>query len=168
MLVPGAQGQKSVFPDGVQVDHISENTVGHGVRVRGISNGDTPAAGDVGETKTVEVLSNVTTNTSTPTTIASLTLTEGVWSVSTLSYSDNTASQTGHNAYIYVKGVTPTTPPKNVLTQSVPAGSALSICFPAQTVTITSADADKTIVLKQLALTAAGAGRGSISAVRIA
>jgi hypothetical protein len=48
-FIPGADGDKSVFKDGIQVDHLSENTVGHGVRVRGISNGDTPAAGDVGE-----------------------------------------------------------------------------------------------------------------------
>lgn len=51
-LVPGAQGQKSVFADGIQVDHLSENTVGHGVRVKGISDPTTypVIAGDVGET----------------------------------------------------------------------------------------------------------------------
>jgi hypothetical protein len=28
-FIPGADGNKSIFKDGIQVDHISENTVGH-------------------------------------------------------------------------------------------------------------------------------------------
>jgi len=79
-FVPGADGDKSVFKDGIQVDHLSENTVGHGVRVRGISNGDTPAAGDVGEVKRV-VTSLSTVTDSTFGTTAALNIGDGVWSI---------------------------------------------------------------------------------------
>lgn len=50
-FVPGADGDKSVFKDGIQVDHVSENTVGHGARVRGISDPTTypVISGDIGE-----------------------------------------------------------------------------------------------------------------------
>lgn len=48
-LIPGADNEKVVCKDGIQVDHLSENTVGHGVRVRGISDGSAVVAGDVGE-----------------------------------------------------------------------------------------------------------------------
>lgn len=50
-IIAGAVGSKAVFPDGAQIDHLSENTVGHGVRVRGISDPTTypVIAGDVGE-----------------------------------------------------------------------------------------------------------------------
>jgi hypothetical protein len=52
-LVAGNIGEKVQCPDGIQVDHLSENTVGHGVRVRGISDPTTypVLAGDVGESK---------------------------------------------------------------------------------------------------------------------
>jgi hypothetical protein len=51
-LIPGADNEKVVCKDGIQVDHLSENTVGHGTRVRGISDPTTypVIAGDVGET----------------------------------------------------------------------------------------------------------------------
>ena len=50
-LISGDLGSKSIFPDGLQSDHLSENSVGHGVRVRGISDPTTypVLTGDVGE-----------------------------------------------------------------------------------------------------------------------
>lgn len=30
-LIPGNANEKTIFPDGLQVDHVSENTVGHGI-----------------------------------------------------------------------------------------------------------------------------------------
>jgi len=47
-------GQKAILPDGVQVDHISENTLNHGNRIRGISDPTTYPiiAGDIGENNT--------------------------------------------------------------------------------------------------------------------
>jgi hypothetical protein len=50
-LVAGDVGSKTILPDGAQVDHLSENTVGHGVRVKGISDPTTypVLTGDVGE-----------------------------------------------------------------------------------------------------------------------
>jgi hypothetical protein len=96
MLVPGAQGQKSVFPDGIQVDHLSENTVGHGTRVKGVSDPTTypVIAGDVGEIAlgsaalrsgtggfTYSVLST-TVATNTDSALVAITLNKGVYLVS--------------------------------------------------------------------------------------
>lgn len=85
-MVPGAAGQKSVFPDGVQVDHISENTLGHGVRVRGISDPTTypVQAGDIGEYKESGSTYTEVTGVGNFTngqykTIATVTLSKGVW-----------------------------------------------------------------------------------------
>jgi len=82
-LVPGAAGDKAVFPDGIQVDHISENTVGHGSRVRGISDPTTypVISGDIGET--IEASATVATNTAGVSfTVTSLLLPQGKWSLS--------------------------------------------------------------------------------------
>lgn len=82
-LVAGADGEKSVFKDGIQLDHISENTVGHGARVRGVSDPATypVIAGDVGQKlvftdRTVTVSGSITwyANFS-----PLATLTKGVW-----------------------------------------------------------------------------------------
>jgi hypothetical protein len=80
-IIPGDAGQKAILTDGLQVDHISENTVGHGSRVRGISDPTTYGviAGDVGERISSFVSSPVTINTSTYTNVTSVTLTAGVW-----------------------------------------------------------------------------------------
>jgi hypothetical protein len=42
-LIPGDQGQKAILSDGVQVDHIDENTLGHGVMIPAL----VPLAGSV-------------------------------------------------------------------------------------------------------------------------
>jgi hypothetical protein len=83
-LVAGNIGEKVQCPDGIQVDHISENTVGHGTRVRGISDPTTypVIAGDVGEIK-----ESIITGASVPTSanrgdVATLALTAGIWEVS--------------------------------------------------------------------------------------
>ena len=54
-LIPGAANEKSVFPDDIQVNHLNENTTGHGVRVKGISDPTTNpvVTGDIGEALTV-------------------------------------------------------------------------------------------------------------------
>lgn len=84
-FIPGADGNKSVFGDGIQTDHISENSSGHGSRVRGISDPTTypVIAGDVGEmvtwsTPPVDSVSTFTTSYS-DWTNASITLSKGRW-----------------------------------------------------------------------------------------
>jgi len=48
-IIPMDAGQKAILPDGVQVNTISENTVGNGVQIQGRTNGVTIGAGLVGE-----------------------------------------------------------------------------------------------------------------------
>ena len=48
-IIAGAVGSKAVFPDGAQIDHLSENTVGHGVAIQGRTDGTAVAMGGVGE-----------------------------------------------------------------------------------------------------------------------
>jgi len=48
-LISGAIGEKVQMPDGLQVDHLSENTVGHGVSVPGRTSGVAIETGYVGE-----------------------------------------------------------------------------------------------------------------------
>lgn len=86
-LTAGDIGSKTILPDGVQVDHISENTVGHGSRVKGISDPTTypVLAGDVGE-EVIGYCTSTTTTTLADTEIdvigATITLTPGVWDLS--------------------------------------------------------------------------------------
>lgn len=81
-LVAGDVGSKAILPDGAQIDHISENTVGHGSRVRGISDPTTypVISGDIGEQiEASNVAFSVTTGV---TNCVSRALPAGVWSVS--------------------------------------------------------------------------------------
>jgi len=83
-FIAGAVGSKAVFPDGAQIDHLSENTVGHGVRVRGISDLTTypVIAGDVGESFEAAVLPGYTGTANTwSTASATLSLKKGRWDV---------------------------------------------------------------------------------------
>lgn len=81
-LVAGNIGEKVQCPDGIQVDHLSENTVGHGTRVRGISDPTTypVIAGDVGET-IVSAAFNTPLG-QTPTYLTSISLNKGVYNIS--------------------------------------------------------------------------------------
>jgi hypothetical protein len=91
-FVPGDIGSKAIASDGLQVDHISENTVGHGSRVRGVSDPTSYPilTGDVGE-EIIAYASGNTTTTAADTEIdvtgVSITVTAGVWD---LSYSAST------------------------------------------------------------------------------
>lgn len=78
-FVPGDVGQKSILTDGAQVDHLSENTVGHGVRVKGITNPATYPVidGDIGEVR-IHTPPAFTGN-GARTQVATLTLTAGTW-----------------------------------------------------------------------------------------
>lgn len=85
-FIPGDSGQKSIFGDGIQIDHISENTAGHGTRVRGISS-PTPypiITGDVGEEikNATPYSAKVTLTSDAFTQITSIPLTAGIWEVS--------------------------------------------------------------------------------------
>jgi len=81
-MIPGNTLEKSIFTDGLQVDHLSENTVGHGNRLQGISNPTAypVLAGDVGEVQ--ENNGSATLTTATALAITSITLTPGVWDIS--------------------------------------------------------------------------------------
>lgn len=48
-FIPGADGNKSIFKDGIQVNVISENTLNAGVHVQGATDGNTIPAGYIGE-----------------------------------------------------------------------------------------------------------------------
>jgi hypothetical protein len=83
-LVAGDVGSKTILPDGAQVDHLSENTVGHGARVKGVSDPTTypVLAGDVGETFSSAVQGVGFGASVTWYNAVSLTLAPGKWSLS--------------------------------------------------------------------------------------
>lgn len=95
-MIPMDAGNKSVFPDGLQVDHLSENSTGHGVRVKGIADPTTYPMidGDVGERK-VGTGTSVSITTAGWTTVASVALTAGVWDLSAVISIVGIASITG-------------------------------------------------------------------------
>ena len=84
-LISGAIGEKVQMPDGAQVDHLSENTVGHGMRVRGVSTPvATPVAdGDVGEVQATTYVGGISGSTTlgTYTSMVTLSLTAGRWRI---------------------------------------------------------------------------------------
>lgn len=81
-LIAGAQGSKSIFTDGMQVDHISENTNGHGARVKGVTSPTSypVIAGDVGEIIEASWVSGNILNSAAA--VCNITLTPGVWRLS--------------------------------------------------------------------------------------
>lgn len=95
-LVPGADGEKVVCKDGLQVDHISENTVGHGARPQAITNPTTypVAAGEIGEYVTVDSAGAVslTTGQFSDGGCAGYTPAAGVWEVQVHSYTSLSAT----------------------------------------------------------------------------
>jgi hypothetical protein len=78
-MTPGAVGSKSLFPDGMQVDHVSENTGGHGVSLAGRTSGVSLDDGYVGQLITVAV--NTSMATLTDTNLASYAVPAGVWMI---------------------------------------------------------------------------------------
>ena len=100
-MIPGNTLEKTIAPDGLQVDHLSENTLGHGNRLQGISNPTTypVLAGDVGE-RVVGTGTAVSVTTSGWTTVASVTVTAGVWDLSAIVSVVGIASITGAAAGI--------------------------------------------------------------------
>ena len=107
-LVAGADGDKSVFKDGIQVDHISENTVGHGSRVKGISDPTTypVAAGEIGELVEDTSAVAVSLTTGVNGVIASISLSPGIWQVYGGGYFAPTGLTSSGNAwYLSVNGV---------------------------------------------------------------
>jgi len=81
MLVAGADGEKSQFPNGLQTDHLSENTVGHGVSVPGRTSGVAIETGYVGQIIYGSGANVSLAVSGTVYNVASLTLTPGVWLV---------------------------------------------------------------------------------------
>ena len=81
-LVAGDVGSKTILPDGVQVDHISENTVGHGARTKPITDPTTYPiqSGEIGQQ--LEASNVVYQATTGVTNCTSLPLSAGVWLVS--------------------------------------------------------------------------------------
>jgi hypothetical protein len=51
-LIPGNAYEKTIFPDGMQVNVISENTLGAGVHIQGATDGGSIQTGYIGETIT--------------------------------------------------------------------------------------------------------------------
>ena len=166
-MIPGNVGSKIIANDGMQIDSISENTVNNGVQIQGRTSGTAIPAGYVGETKT-NAVSSIATNTSTWTTINSITLTEGKWLITAGSYSDNQATQTGTSHLFWVKGIQQLSQyGADQITIHTGAGLETFAAF-TQVATILSADVDKTVKIRQLSYTAAGMGYANITAVRIA
>jgi len=131
----------------------------------GSADGSAVSTGNVGE-MLEQYTGDVATNTSTQTTVGSLTLTAGRWLVTVCSYNRNATSQTGAQHFLYTKGVTDVTYGKNYLNNTNPAGGGSAATFPGRIVNIAPGDADKTIVIKQISSTATSFGTSYITAVR--
>lgn len=105
MLVAGADGEKSQFPNGLQVDHLSEQTVGHGVSVPGRTNGVAVEAGYVGETffvGTSELTAAYGTADATKI-LASQSLPAGTWSISAFAVCQNVTRPSAGYGMPYVE-----------------------------------------------------------------
>lgn len=109
-LISGDLGSKSVFPDGLQVDHLSENTVGHGVSVPGRTSGVATETGYVGE-KISATLAGISQASPVASTwyddSGTLSLSAGIWSIycSTHVYGANPGSISGAVVPILVLGL---------------------------------------------------------------
>jgi hypothetical protein len=168
----------TVTASGVSTNTISEYASGSGVTVDGLlikdggifgsTSGSAPSTGFVGEF--LEASGNdVTTNTSAETTIATLTLTTGVWSVSAASNSRAAATQTGAVHFLTVKGSYSGANGVDLIQfNGQIAGSAHIANFATRRVVIAAGDANKTVVVAQRSATAAGLGCAHITAIRIA
>lgn len=158
---------------------LNASVIGFGAYVPGVSSGLVPSAGLPGNTdgsvaatgSVGEMLDqytgDVATNTSTQTTVGSLTLTVGRWLVTPCSYNRAANTQTGAQHFLYIKGATDVTYGKNYMSASNPAGTGSSVTFPSRVVNIAAGDSDKTIVIKQQSITAASLGTSYITAIRI-
>ena len=110
---------------------------------------------------------NETASNSGVVTVATLTLTAGTWLVSGNILCDSTASAQQHYGKLYLKGVNADTWGLDKLTLRTDATSGGSLGFIPRTVTVASADTDKTV---HIALSSGGTSvvkRGHITAVRL-
>lgn len=126
-FIPGADGNKSVFGDGIQVDHISENSSGHGVSIAGRSNGVTVESGLVGQVVAGSTITSTTVTSEV--TVSTITLPAGVWQMffyATLYYNSGTSVSDRGVTWAAIKDATGTTIIGNtrriVLSKTVAAG----------------------------------------------
>jgi hypothetical protein len=173
-LYPMPAGTPAVLHDGAKVDHLSENTTNHGVRVKGVAD---PASypvltGDVGEVIRADSGNmGIVTNTSGNTTICTLTLTAGVWLVSVAAQHGGGVSCTGSTFRLFVKGVVAYGGKYGADTLNVfglPSAAQASATFPTQVVVINPGDAIKTVHVTAQSVGAAGTADAAIFATRIA
>lgn len=82
-MIPGNTLEKAIFNDGLQSDHLSENTVGHGVSIQGRTSGVAIESGYVGEKASIAVPSFAgSTTRATIQTVCSLTIpSAGYWDI---------------------------------------------------------------------------------------
>ncbi len=119
--------------------------------ILGSTSGVLDSAGNVGETLTNT--GAATAGTGAQATIATLTLTVGVWLVTGATQGDNNATQTGFDAYFYQKGVNGAVVGSDKLYFRYAAGQAAAVTFPARVLVVATADVTKTIAIKVQALT---------------
>lgn len=163
----GAVGTATVVTGGSQPNITTLNSA-TGVLINGLT-ATTPTTGQIGETITANNGgAAVATNTSTTTNIVSITLTAGVWYVTGGLWDDNVITQTGSNGYLYTKSVLIGSIGQDEFTARRAVTQSSGYSFPGRVVVVAAADADKTITLKSLSVTAAGSTFGYVTAVRIA
>lgn len=149
-------GQASIANTGaVTVNAVTGSTAGVAI-----------GAGIVGESLTAR--GTATTTTAGITSVVTLTLTVGVWLVSATHYGDNTASQTGYDAYLYIKNATTSTTGTDLLKARYSAGNATSLTFASRVVVIATGDANKTVEVRAQSVTNNLDSVGYIAATRVA
>jgi len=136
----------------------------------GSTAGTSISAGSVGEFLEAHDFNTVGT---TYATIATLTLTTGVWLISGASYSSGNTGVRGQHCRLNIKGTTGATPGKtllfsfeDILTETPRITTTLT--FPSQVVVVASGDANKNIVIESRTSTGTGQFYAYISATRIA
>jgi hypothetical protein len=136
-------------------------------RILGTTNGVTPVAGYIGQILSGQCTTTAT-NTSSNTDLVTLTLTTGVWLVSANGQSDNTATQTGFEVSLVIKGTGGVTIGIDQLDPRYPAAQSATFTFANRVVVVAASDGDKTVVVQGKSVTASGSMEAYISAVRIA
>ncbi len=134
----------------------------------GYTGGSAPTSGNIGQVISDKASSGaVATNTSTFTTVATVTLTAGLWLCSGTANVQNAATQTGADAEFCFEGTCGGTTGYDLLQIRAGANNGTAVTFPTVFETVATGDADKTWTVKVKSFTAAGTAMGTAYCVRI-
>jgi len=129
-FIPGDVGQKTILTDGAQIDHLSENTVGHGIAIQGKTDGVALSIDAVGYTKVVTQVAGVIMlgGANVYTSVLSIVIPKGVWSINAtymITYTEGSTTGTGYGG-MGVSTSSVNTFPDKALNNSIYVGRPLA------------------------------------------